>query len=343
MIEYIAEAGQTMRGDVGLAVEMVHQFAEAGATQFKVQMLDPDKLVARGALSYWQTGPLVEQHQSFIDNGVIPHTGWDRVRAACYEAHVGFVATPFDLDAMKALADLEPAAVKVASGDITYLPLLRAVGALARPVYLSTGASTIFEVRAAINELVSADGMRFSMVAPLACTLRYPTPVECSKLSRIRALRAGLASMWSFRVGYSDHTQMINTAKHAVLAGAVALEKHVTMFPGELAVPDDRMGLSPRSFKAYVESGRYGEQLLGEGTDPGEDASRVGARRSARFTHPLPPSTVVVPAEHLSFLRPDDGSGRRSIELASTAGLTTTRAVDAGEVLSDENVAARRS
>ena len=351
MIEYCAEAGQTMRGDVGLAVEMVHAFAEAGATHFKVQMLDPDQLVTRDAPSYWQTGPPVEQHASFVANGVIPHTGWDRVRQACYAARVGFVATPFDLDAVHALADLEPDAVKVASGDITFLPLLRAVGALGVPVFVSTGASRMPEVRAAVATVVHRTAATYSMVTPLACTLRYPTPQHDAKLIRIPLIRAELADMWSFRIGYSDHTLESDTSMFAVLAGARLLEKHVTMFPGEWGhingdgsfVPDDAMGLNPRAFAEYVQWGRLGETLLSERVDDaGEAEARTGARRAARFARAMPANTVVGDGD-VTYLRPcdpdDDG---RSILLA-VQHPTTTRAVEIGERLSDFNCMVKTS
>jgi len=340
-MKIIAEAGQTMRGDVGLAVEMVHAFAEAGATHFKVQMIDPMRLATLMAGSYWQTGPKVTQRKQFYDNGIIPHDGWDKVRAACDDARVAFVATPFDLGAVEALKYLDPSAVKIASGDITFTPLLRAVGNLGKRVFLSTGASRPEEITAAVVAIVKADPMTFSMITPLACTLAYPCPMDCAKLHRIRSIRESLQSLWSFDVGYSDHTTEAITAFAAVAAGATVLEKHVTPYPAptrrdDHTVPDDLMGLGVKEFARYVKFAKDAERLLGNNIyAPPESESRIGARRAARFARDLPAGHVVRD-DDVTYLRPDPDGDGASIRLAQSVP-TTRVAVKAGDVLDDVN------
>jgi len=348
-INVIAEFGQTMRGDVGLAVEMVHQFAEAGATHIKVQMLDPGKIATATARSYWQTGPSVAQRESFAANGVIPHSGWDRVRTACWDAHVGFVATPFDLDAVDALRGLAPDAVKVASGDITFVPLLHAIGEYHSgvPILLSTGASTRNEVWDAVDHLG-----RHSETVPFACSLEYPCPIEHANLGRIHAVRRE-SDAWSEHfvvpfgaVGYSDHTVEAFTSGLAVMAGATWLEKHVTPYPvkvvTEHGVPDDAMGLGTEAFGVYVECARRAEQFLGQGdiapTDA-ERASRRGARRAARWANDWDGARRVRP-EDVTYLRDDPDGDGRSIALVMRVladGSAATRPHKAGDIVEDDD------
>lgn len=328
-IQFIAEAGQTMGGDVGKAVDMVHAFAAAGATHFKVQMLHPESIAAEEALSYWSTGPKVSQRRQFRENGVIAYHDWDRVRNACAEAGVGFVATPFDLSAVAALGHLDPAAVKIASGDITYLPLIEAVAKLGKPVLLSTGASTLGEINAAMDCAYLAQTRRKSLVL-LACTLAYPTPMADANLARIGRLRQERTES----VGYSDHTTETITSMLAVCAGATWLEKHVTLGGSQ---PDDAMGLSPQKFAAYVLRGKEGAKIAGQG-DMVVDAelpARVGARRAARFRCDIPAGVTVHPSD-ITYLRSDPHGDGRSIRRAM-AGPFTLRPVSAGEIISDEN------
>lgn len=331
MTEICAELGQTMNGDVGLAVDMVAAFAEAGATSIKVQMLDPDLIATDSAPSYWQTGPPTFQREAFTAAGVIPHAGWFPVRAACAAHGIGFVATPFDLGAVEVLRDLDPAAVKVASGDITFLPLLDAVAGLGKPVILSTGAATVRETQEAVRRL-----SRVERLVLLACTLAYPTPLEEARLGRIEHL----STYFGREAGYSDHTTETITGLLAVLAGASWLEKHVTMRPSGPECPDNAMGLTPSRFADYARHVRRAELLLGGG-DPGEIemAARAGARRAARYVRDLPAGHDLS-LDDFTFLRPDPEGDGRSIACAVLAaeGRFTAFPVRAGEVILDADL-----
>lgn len=337
MIEFIAEAGQTMRGDVGRAVEMVDAFAEAGATHFKVQMLNPDTIATADAMSYWATGPSIGQRESFARNGVIPYDKWGPVKQACDDNAIGFIATPFDLDAVDALVDLDPAAVKIASGDITFVPLLRRVHDRfpdTTRVIVSTGAASWGEIEVAVDALWE------KRVTWLACSLAYPCRLADARYGRIgwlqRELRATTGA--DYRVGYSDHTVEPYTGLYAALAGATVLEKHVTPNPGSDVVPDDAMGLGAEAFAAYVHYGNEGARLLGDHLERTADVelpAANGARRAARWAC-VPPVGSWPHAEDFTYLRPDPDGDGRSIYAAMHARDHRTpiaRTVVAGEVV----------
>lgn len=318
-VNVVAEFGQTMRGDVGLAVDMVQRFAEAGATHCKVQMLKPETIAADHARSYWHTGPDVYQRDSFAASGLIGYDEWGPVREMCDTMRVGFIATPFDFDAVDALADLDPAAVKIASGDITFMPLLERIAQrfAGKTVLLSTGASTGVEIVRAATILCA---QRVSVrLVPLACTLRYPAIDPL--LHRIRDVSMLMRDAFNYTmpVGYSDHTPHEHTARDAVLAGASWLEKHVTPMPLDGAVPDDMMGLGHEMFSEYVAQARVGERLLGDAGVSGDELdARLGARRAARYRVAMRTGDVLA-LDDFTFLRPDpDGMGN-SIDAAVKA------------------------
>jgi N-acetylneuraminate synthase len=119
-------------------------------------------------------------------------------------------------------------AVKIASADITNLPLLRKVGAKGLPVVLSTGAARLDEVALAVSELKQAGAPSVTL---LHCILNYPTPPEKAQLAQIPALQQAFGE--DCAIGYSDHVKpdedgVMPALEMAVMMGAVVLEKHFT-------------------------------------------------------------------------------------------------------------------
>lgn len=302
----LAELGQSCGSDVGAYVEAVDAFADAGAWGCKIQMIEPGLLAARDARPYWSTSRYAPtQVESFVLAGAVPHDGWGPVRERCADRGVAFVATPFDLGALDALADLDPDAVKIASGDITYRQLV--VGAAERfgQIVLSTGASYDHEVQAAMRWCRVAGKAR---VLPLACSLEYPTPWESAHLARI----GSLAELVRAPVGYSDHTVQTDPAAAESVgaavgaAGAALAEKHVAVYEAVGQVPDLDMAMDPDLIRYYVEGLALGAELRGSALldpHPGEEAAREGARRSLVITGDLPAGHVLTD-EDVVALRP---------------------------------------
>lgn len=339
----LAELGQTCGSDVGAYVEAVHAFADAGAWGVKVQMIAPERLAAPSARPYWQTTRYAaSQASSFVLAGVVPHDGWGPVREACERRGVAFVATPFDLGAVAPLRDLDPDAVKIASGDITYRQLLDEVGERFAQVILSTGASVEWEVRQALRWFREARdagvwvGGWEAGVMPLACSLEYPCPWEAANLARVDRLR----SITGLPCGYSDHTVQRDppaaTVAGAALggAGAVLVEKHVALYESVGMVPDLDMAMGPDLLPYFVEGLTLGAELRGSPSltpYPGEAAAREGARRTVYLTRRLEAGDVVT-GDDLAILRPCPPGAPPPEQAASLIGRAVSEAVDPGRV-----------
>lgn len=340
---FVAELGQTCGADVDAYCDAVHRFAYAGVWGVKVQMIDPDLLASAAAPPYWSTTRYAEtQAESFRLAGCVPHDGWLPVREACADAGLAFVATPFDLGAIGPLLDLAPDAVKVASGDITFGPLLDAVGRSFSQVILSTGGADQVEVRSAVGQIMTTRRPDEKLML-LACSLQYPTPDEHANLARLDALR----KMGTGDVGYSDHTVQTNdraafgAGAAAGALGAALVEKHcASLLGGDVGwpkVPDLDMAMTPDLVAEYVDGLTFGASLRGNADlapHVGERAAVDGARRSLHLVAPLTgalPAGHVIEAGDLVALRP--GGGLSPMVARKLVGRTLAVPAPAGRIV----------
>lgn len=315
----IAEYGQTMKGSIDVAHQQVDVAADAGAHAFKTQLLNPVTIARRDADTYWAHGRSVSgQQEAFGRAGLIDYRAWDDVAAHAWERSMVFVATPFDLPAVDRLKAMRSDVVmKVASGDLTNVPLLRAVAQATGNgiMIVSTGAARDNEVQDAEVTLLDAGkpGLRIFW---LACTLAYPTLPEDANLARMATLRERVGSDL---IGYSDHVGTPLSAACATAAGARTLEVHTTLNPGEVTdCPDDFLALGPDALRDYVTAARTAASMLGDGKlqpVPSEYPARHSARRSICAIRNLGAGHVLT-AEDLTCLRPGDGIDPRKWDAA---------------------------
>ena len=328
----VAEFGQTMKGSIEVAHRQVDAAAAAGCWGWKTQLLTPERIAAPGAARYWSHGLAADQRTAFATAGLIPYRAWEEVADHAAAVGLTFVATPFDLEAVEVLAGLG-ATLKVASGDLTNVALLRACAATGRPLMVSTGAATDQEVDAAIQLVwdTAPAGPGFEGTVWLACSLVYPCPPRAGHVARVRTL-AGCVP-WPDSAGYSDHVGTELSAAVATAAGATVLEVHTTLDPGTGDVcADDAMALDAARLAAYVGASRAAAELLGSPRltpDPLELPARRGARRSLFWTRDLAPGAVVT-ASHVEALRPA-GSGLDASEWDRVVGGVVRSGVRAGD------------
>lgn len=331
-MKVIAEAGQSCRGDLNVAVAQAQAAKDAGCWAVKYQTFDPGRLVSKNAGRYWDPnlGGADTQYDTFVRNGMLTTDQWRILAAECSDIGIVFLSSPFDLEAVDLLDALDVAAIKIASGEITHRQMLQKVAATGRPVILSTGAANPREIYRALDWLGSCE------VTLLACSLSYPTRAGDANLARIE----GLSGMPVSGVGYSDHTTEIVTAFGAAVSGAVMLEKHVTLsHDGD--VPDDKMALlAPTELAEYVRLAHLGAAMRGNpypGCSPAEEPARIGARRSLHAAKHLRKGHRFEVSDFVS-LRPGDGSYEPA-DVDRLVGRKAARPIRVGTKLSVEDVA----
>jgi N-acetylneuraminate synthase len=335
---FIAEIGVNHENDLGRARRMIHQIAAAGGHAAKFQTYSAGKLASRYSPAYWDRTkePTDSQFKLFQKYDRFGPGEYRALAEECARTGVAFLSTPFDLDAVELLSPLVPA-FKVASADITNLPLLEAVAGHKKPVLLSTGASTLDEVRAAVAFLGRHGAPD---VALLHCVLSYPTSPENANLAAIATLRRALPE---HVVGYSDHVppdaEML-TVTLAYALGARVIEKHFTddkTLPGN----DHYHAMDEDDLRTAVAQCARARTLLGTGVKtvgPEEAAARRFARRSLVAARALARGHVLA-AEDLEVKRP--GTGIPPTELEAVLGRRLERDVVVDEVLTYDHLERR--
>lgn len=276
----IAEIGVNHGGSLQRAFSQIELAASSGANCAKFQTYKAELLAAEVSPAYWDTArePTRSQRELFKKFDGLGPDDYKALAEKCRTVGIDFATTVFDLDAVQWVSPLV-SFFKIASADITNIPLLREIGAQGKPVIVSTGASTEEEITAALSVLQRAGAPD---VAILHCILAYPTSPEDANLGMIKSLRNLFPN---HVIGYSDHTQFDGDGTALALAfelGAQILEKHFSDTPG-LDGNDHYHAVGPEGLSKFWETLRYRRALIGSAEMKmpvtAEESARTHARR----------------------------------------------------------------
>lgn len=327
----IAEAGVNHDGDLAEAVRLIDVAARAGADAVKFQTFVAEQLVTADApsASYQRSAPGSRRTQLEMLRPLELSAADHRdLAACCRERGIMFLSTPFDEGSVDLLDDLGIPAFKIASGDITNLPLLAHVARKGKPIILSTGMSTLVDVETAVRTIRDSHDIG---IALLHCVSRYPAqPREVN----LRAMQT-MVERFGVPVGYSDHTLGAAVPLASVALGACILEKHLTTDRGRVG-PDHSASMEPDEFADLVRSVRAVEVALGHGRKepvPSEAEIAAVARKSLVSARDIP-SGVALTADLIACKRP--GTGLPPAMRSELVGRITRRAIPAGTLLTLE-------
>lgn len=328
----IAEAGVNHNGQLATALRLVEAAKEAGADAVKFQTFRAERIVGAAAekAAYQKRHTSSDETQyQMLKRLELSEEAHYRLVEHCRAVQIEFLSTPFDDESADFLARLGISRFKISSGEITNTPFLQYIAEKGRPVILSTGASDLGEVAAAIAALEAGGATQISL---LHCVSQYPAPYEDINL---RAMHT-LANVFRVPVGYSDHTLGIEIPVAAVAMGARIIEKHFTLdrnMPG----PDHQASIEPLDFQRMVQSIRHVEAALGDGVKQpavSEREIRPNIRKSLVAAVDLQEGEMITP-EVLQIKRP--GTGISPSFLKEVIGLKLTRPVKKDTVLKWED------
>jgi len=242
------------------AVKIIRTAKEAGADAIKLQTYSPDTITIDCNNKYFQIkqGTLWDG-QTLYELYKKAYTPWEwqpTLKEIAESEGLIFFSSVFDKTAVDFLEKINVSAYKIASFEITDIPLIEYVASKEKPVIISTGIATVSDVEEAVN---ACKRMGNNQIALLKCTSVYPTPLEEINLKTI----PNLADTFKTVVGLSDHTLGISVPIASVALGACIIEKHLTL-DRKLGGPDAAFSLEPAEFKAMVKSVREVEKALGE-------------------------------------------------------------------------------
>lgn len=256
----IAELSANHLQNFDLAVKTVKAIKEAGADAVKLQTYTPDTITIDSDNEYfqikqgtlWDGKTLYQLYQE-------AYTPWEwqpELKKLAEDLGLICFSSPFDKTAVDFLEGMNVPAYKVASFEITDIPLIEYIASKGKPVIISTGIATLADIEEAIN---ACKRMGNDQIALLKCTSEYPTPLEDVNLRTIPDMRERFGTV----VGLSDHTLGISVPIAAVAIGAKIIEKHFIL-DRKLGGPDSAFSLEPEEFRAMVISVRESEKALGK-------------------------------------------------------------------------------
>lgn len=257
----IAEAGVNHGGNLGFAKQLIDIAAEAQVDAVKFQSFKADAMVSETApkAAYQKKNTdSDESHYEMIQRLELSFDDHKELINYCKSKQIQFLSSPFDLESIDLLEQLNVKCFKVPSGEITNLPYLRHIGSKGKPVILSTGMSRLDEIKKAVQVLVE-EGIAMEDLTLLQCNTQYPTPFQDVNLNAMLTLSSVFPNS---KVGYSDHTLGIEAAIAAVGMGAKVIEKHFTL-DNSLPGPDHKASLEPEGLKSLVRAIRNTELALG--------------------------------------------------------------------------------
>ncbi len=304
----IAEIGVNHEGSLSKAKELIELAQEGGANGVKFQTYKAEKIASKHSPAYWDLTmePTTSQYVLFKKYDSF---GVDDYIACAEHARligVDFLSTPFDREAVEFLDPLMPF-YKIASADLTNLPLLRQIASKNKPVVLSTGASTLAEIDIAVHELRRC-GCRDIVL--LQCILNYPTAYENAHINMMDGLRRAYPELV---IGISDHTladpgMLVLTT--AYLRGARVIEKHFTD-DKTIRGGDHKHSMDVNDLKCLCANLSFVRSLLGQShKEPldSEESARQNARRSIVLSRSVRAGQILT-EDDLTYKRPGHGIG----------------------------------
>lgn len=255
----IAELSANHNQNYDIAVETIKAVADSGADAIKLQTYTADTITLDSNKEYFQIkSGTIWDGTTLYELYKTAYTPWEwqpKLKKIVEDLGLIFFSSPFDKTSVDFLETMNVPAYKIASFEITDIPLIEYVANKNKPIIISTGIAEINDIELAIS---ACHKMKNYDIALLSCTSSYPAPIEEANLAQIKFL----SDKFDVIAGLSDHTLGITVPITAVALGAKIIEKHF-IFNKEVGGPDESFSLLPSEFKLMVDSVREAEKAIG--------------------------------------------------------------------------------
>jgi sialic acid synthase SpsE len=227
---FIAEAGLNHNGDIEIAKKMIDKAIESGADAIKFQTYKSEEFLTESS-----------EYFNFFKNVELSFDEFKELNNYAKEKNFTFFSAPFDIPSADFLYKIDVPCFKIASSDLTNMPLIRHIAKMKKPMIISTGIGTMKEIEEAVNWCLSENN---DQIALLHCVANYPALPEETNLDAIKSMM----KKFNFPIGFSDNgeSELVDIA--AVSLGACIVEKHYTLdkkFDG----PDHSFSIEPKDLK----------------------------------------------------------------------------------------------
>jgi len=299
----IAEIGNTHEGSLGLAKQFMKVASECGVDAVKMQthIFESESLASAPNPPYFKD----ETRKEYFERTAFTVKQWRELKRYGEEdLSIDFFSSPFSLEAVDLLEVVGMDTYKIASGEVSNIPLLEKIAKTGKRILLSSGMSSWTELDDAVETLQS-NGCKDLIV--LQCTSEYPCPPEQAGLNVLGEMKARYKDV---TIGYSDHTMGVAVPLAAVIKGATVIEKHFTLSQ-KMYGSDAINSTEPEEFKRLVDEIRRIEVALSSKVDKDE---KVKSLENMKMTFEKSivsardiTTNCIISLDDLAFKKPGDG------------------------------------
>jgi pseudaminic acid synthase len=297
----IAELSANHNQDFEIAEKTIRAMKDAGADAVKTQTYTPDSMTLdidsemfmTRKESIWAGQKLYDLYK----NAAMPYEWHDKIKQIANDLDIDFFSSPFDFNAVDILSDLDVPAYKIASFEITDIPLIEYAARIGKPIIISTGIATLGDIELAVSTCRKVGN---NQIILLKCTSEYPAPVNMANLATIPHLK----QTFNIGVGLSDHTMGATVPVVAVTLGAKIIEKHFIL-SRDLGGADATFSMEPQEFAFMVNSVREAEAAFGKINYEINEKNKL--RRRSLFAAKDIKAGELLTAANIKSLRPGYG------------------------------------
>ena len=325
---FIGELSANHAQDINLAIDTIHAMKESGVDAVKVQTYTPDTMTLDCDNDFFRINHGTQwDGKTLYDLYKQAYMPWDwhyKLKTEAQKLDMEFFSTPFDKSAVDFLEQLEVPAYKVASFEITDIPLIEYIASKGKPILLSTGVAELSDIKKALSVCERKSNQN---VVLLKCVSSYPAPYDEFNLNVLTDMRKRFKCI----VGLSDHTLTNSVVFAAVALGAKVIEKHVVLNK-KIDTPDAFFSVEPKQYKEMIQAVRDVEKSLGKVTYSLSEDSRKKREfaRSLFFVEDLKRGDIISD-KNVRSIRP--AYGLPPVEFEKVCGRRVTQDVVRGTPL----------
>ncbi|MGN1039386.1 MAG: pseudaminic acid synthase [Oscillospiraceae bacterium] len=324
-VYFIAEMSANHAGSLETALKIVESAKDSGADCLKLQTYTADTLTLNCNKDYFKVKGGLWDGMTLYELYKEASMPWDWqpiIKQRCKELDLDFLSTPFDNSAVDFLEDLGVEFYKIASYELTDIPLIEYVASKGKPIVMSCGMGTVNEITEA---LAACEKHNNKDVILLKCCSEYPANFEDMNLAVI----PDMIEHFGCPVGFSDHSMGHLADVVAVTLGACVIEKHFCLSRA-IKNPDSEFSMEPAEFKAMVDAGNNAYRIKGKKTYERTNLEELEAkRRRSIFAAKDIAAGEMLSVDNMKIIRPGDGANPKF--WSALLGKKAKHAIEFGE------------
>lgn len=303
-IYFIAEMSANHANNLDIALKIVEEAARAGADCLKVQTYTADSLTLDCDKEWFTVKGGLWDGQRLYDlynDASMPWEWHEPIKEKCNEMGLDFLSTPFDEAAVDFLMSIGCDAIKVASFELTDLPLLKYAASQGKTMIMSTGMASIEDIQDAVDAVRSVGN---DSIVLLRCCSEYPADPKDMNLASIPDMQ----KRFGVSVGFSDHSMGFQADVIAAVLGARVIEKHFCL-SHDIITADSEFSMDPKEYGAMVEAVNSAINAMGKPSYvPSEKEAKSLAFRRSIFACSNIKKGEKFTKKNIRIVRPSNGA-----------------------------------